>query len=610
MLTRVATEIVIQPVSHDLGHAKMAEEDFAPFRGSNVVHRKPPKTFNKPKSAGVPNHPALIKLHELEAMGEKERNTWIQNIENLTWKQTMEFTKQFDKRRRQNRPVQQPLIGMENESHSCPEMLPKARDGPGIELGSSVYQLLAKPRFAGGVEEPERWATSDPPDFLSHGGYEEVSDQKFKWSRINIDTVKFRTQWDNQHGHQVKAYRDSQHIFPVVQNGTLAFTSEYHEAIYEPERSLFDDWVSDDQEQHDVWREHEHKVSAFDIPNVDARKQFRSWWDQLPKGQQIVNIYHVAFFDGTAMPDGQFSMFLSDIKHIPTPRDMKDEMTRLHWHETSAGYMYNMGAINQKRKKKQQERQEHLRRTAPYRAWLKLPPESKVVPPGIYLRPAELYDASYIIEIMNWYARNSALSSDTSFMEVSDFERLLQRCREYNLPFVVAAQRPEKRWCRNQIDPAIGYAYVDFHRSSKGGDAHMGELRVFVQEDSKKKHIGRALVDMVLSCFDVTSKVGTDYQFDQTGTVQYGPGYGRLFTTMVCAIASSPDEPEEHAWIKKWLQRDFGFQEKGVFDRARIKSGKGYVTSFLVTFVLDCVHSRRSLDLTFATWRVALKPRL
>jgi hypothetical protein len=34
---------------------------------------------------------------------------------------------------------------------------------------------------------------------------------------------------------------------------------------------------------------------------------------------------------------------------------MKDELTRLHWHETSEGYIYNLGKTNKRRQKKEQE---------------------------------------------------------------------------------------------------------------------------------------------------------------------------------------------------------------------------------------------------------------
>jgi hypothetical protein len=55
----------------------------------------------------------------------------------------------------------------------------------------------------------------------------------------------------------------------------------------------------------------------------------------------VVDINHKAFFDGTACPDGGFSMILPDIRHVPAPRNMSEEQTPLHWHESSAGLMYN-----------------------------------------------------------------------------------------------------------------------------------------------------------------------------------------------------------------------------------------------------------------------------
>jgi hypothetical protein len=39
----------------------------------------------------------------------------------------------------------------------------------------------------------------------------------------------------------------------------------------------------------------------------------------------VVDINHKAFFDGTACPDGGFSMILPDIRHVPGPRNMSEE---------------------------------------------------------------------------------------------------------------------------------------------------------------------------------------------------------------------------------------------------------------------------------------------
>ncbi|KAI1829466.1 hypothetical protein DTO006G1_9382 [Penicillium roqueforti] len=571
--------------SETLIHIDMAEEVeiSMPFRDRNAASRKSPEKPNKPKSTVLSNSSSSAMLEAFESMDETGRNKLIQSLDNLSWAQTWDLSKQFDKRRRKKMPVQQPLFGMDNDSHSCPEMLPAARDGPGADMSSSVYKLLAKPRNAEGVQEPEPWA-ADPPEFIPNdelGGIE----KKAKSSN-NVD---IRTQRNVRQKIQAKAYGKSRRIFPIVQDGILTLTSECNEAVYEPDRTLPDDCTWDTQEADNQWRELRHRISSFDLPNASVREQFRSWWDQLPAGSRV-DIFHVAFFDGTAIPDGQHSMILSDIKHIPTPRNMKDEQTRLHWHETSEGYVYNLGKVNQRRIKKEQEQQEHLRRTAAHRAWLALPPDSKVVPPGIYLRPAEQYDTSSILEIMKWYAQNSALGSKLQSMEANEFEELLQFCRDNNLPFVVAARRPPVRLCRNQIDPVVGYAYVEFHRHGNSAEKHMGELHVFVQKGNKNQHIGRALVDMVLSCFDGTYKQSTDYEFDQTGTVQYGAGYGHPFTSMVCAIATSA-EAEENAWIKKWLERDFGFKDKGVLENARVERGNGF----------DLTYMARRLKATYVT---------
>jgi hypothetical protein len=43
-------------------------------------------------------------------------------------------------------------------------------------------------------------------------------------------------------------------------------------------------------------------------------------------------------------------MILPDIRYVPAPRNMSEEQTRLHWHETSAGLMYNYVQEKQKPK--------------------------------------------------------------------------------------------------------------------------------------------------------------------------------------------------------------------------------------------------------------------
>lgn len=544
------------------------------------VHKYSSQNLDHSKCTKASKAREIMESAQLKDLSQNEINALILSLGDISWKEAREIGRRYNSMMRKPSPVRNDLAGMENESHSCPEMLPKARDGPGADPQSKIYQFLAKPRLSAGVEQPEPWANFGTPDVISDEIHTDESLPKPRWSQHKIDTERFRSQWREQNDAQVKAYNDSSPMYPIVEHGKLTLTSDCRRVVYNPLPTSWkdDDLVAQHGENWSDWLI-ECKISSLSLPNHVVRKQFSSWFDQLPDAPSVVNIFHTAFFDGTAMADGISAMFLPNLKHLPTPRNMAEELTRLHWHETSQGYAYNWSATNQKRIKAEEERKDQLRRTAPHRAWLNLPVGSKVVPPNIYLRPAELYDSSRILKIMRWYAENSCASGDVTSMDEKDFEQLLSFCRGEKLPFVVAAQRPELRYSSNQIDPAVGFAYVEFHRPSKNADSTMGELQVFVQQKNTRQHIGRALIDMVISCLDAdsTARKTDDYRFDQTGTVQYGAGYGRFLTTLLCTVADRPGSQKENLWVKDWLKKDFGFQEKGVFEGARVKFDKEYV---------------------------------
>ncbi|CAG7918964.1 unnamed protein product [Penicillium olsonii] len=563
-------------------------------RNTKMAEREPPERFpDKPearvefmnqfkdptisKEAKMAKARAIMASSTLPTLTQSEINELILNLGEMTWEETQVIARRWV-RFKPNPPVKRWNPGMEDEFYSCPEKLPKARNGPGAELECRIYQLLAKPRLSPGIEKPEPWADSGPPDVIPDADYGDERLPKPVWSKLNIDNELFRSQWNREYKDQAKAYDDSEPAYPIVRDGELTLTTEVQESIYNPKPTPFEpDLILDPTE---AWEDSNlrYRISSISIPNVVVRKQFFDWFDQLPDEPQVVNIFRAAFFDGTAVSDGVSEMFLPNLKHLPAPRSMKDELTSLHWHETSRGYTYNWSPTNQKRLKAEEERQEYLRRSAPHRAWLNLPPGSKVVPPNIYLRPAEHYDSSRVRKIMQWYTENSFASGDLSSMGETEYEKLLAFCRNAKLPFVVAAQRPEWKYHSNQIDRAVGFAYVKYHRPSNGADASMGELQVFVREENKKQHIGRALVHMVISCFETDPTAGKtgDYQFKGMGSVEYGPGYSESPTTLLCVVADHAGPNKEQGWVKDWLKKDFGFQEKSEFGGARIKFGKSY----------------------------------
>ncbi|CAG8003752.1 unnamed protein product [Penicillium salamii] len=549
------------------------------------VRKEPTPLFDDPKmtqAAKTAKARAIMASPALYNLTQSEINELIVNLGDLSWDETQVIARRY----RSRNPIPASvkiwypgMPGMEDENHSCPEKLPKARGGPGSDLGSDIYNRLAQPRLSPGVEKPEPWSESTPPIVLPDAAYGDEGLRRPMWSHHRLDTDLFRSQWSDQIAAEMKAYEDTNPIFPIVQDGTLTFTTESDKIVYNPRPTSFEgcDLTLGPGEVWSDWKI-ECRVSSLSVPNEVARKQFTDWFNQLPNDPQMVDIFRTSFFDGSAMSDGISAMFLPDIKHLPTPRNMKDKMTSLHWHETSQGYAYNWSPTNQKRIKDEEERKLELRRMAPFQAWLNLPPGSKVVPPNIFLRPAEHYDLETIEEIMQWYTDNSFVSGDLSPMGKKDWEQLLSLCRDAKLPFVVAAQRLPWKYHSDQIDPAIGFAYVKYHRPNNGADGSMGELQVFVQDQHKKRHIGRALVHKIISCFETDVNAGEtkDYDFDKTGTVQYGPGYSESPTTLICVVADTPGPKKENAWVKEWLKKDFGFKEMGVFKGARTKFGKTF----------------------------------
>jgi L-amino acid N-acyltransferase YncA len=536
----------------------------------------------------VPN----LGIENLMEMDQAARDKFIQNMADLSWDDIREIRKTLPKRL-----IPKPANWARgDENHACPEKLAEARDGPGVDKASNVYKTLAAPRNDKDVGSPEPWSAPENPSDPSRPIADEIdnNDAVFNWSEVIIDTPEYRA-WCNAQGQpQLNAYESSPRLFPIVENGKLTLTLHHDETVYYPSPVPFDDWDPQISPTEDSWVD--IKISSLVIPNKDAREQFRHWWRQLPLGFHTVDICHTAFFDGTAMADGESSMIVPNLKHLPAPRDMTNEATRLHWHETAAGFIYNLGPNYQKQKREEAE----MRRDAPYRAWRDRPPDSKVIPPHIYLRPAEDLDIGGVVEIMNWYARKTSLSRDIEPWTFEDYDELHEFCRKNRLPFLIAARRDHEDFNPRRIDATVGYAYVKFHRPTNDADACVGELLVFVDEDYKKDHIGRALVDMTLSCLDLSYKRSEDYEFVQSETVdvEYGPGYGRNLTKLVCA----PPAEGQESWVKEWLARDFGFQKEEAIEDASNSAEYVICDQFAIGFHLQT--SIHRLDRRYVARRI------
>jgi hypothetical protein len=176
---------------------------------------------------------------------------------------------------------------------------------------------------------------------------------------------------------------------------------------------------------------------------------------------------------------------------------------------------------------------------------------------------------------------NSPISPEKQPLTEAEVRNLIAGARNTMLPFIVAVQRHsphnhEKH--PNTSEKVLGYAFVKHFNESHSANSNIGEMRVFVDHNHKKKHIGRALVDRILMTVDVTHHGTGGHEF-VPGEYYHSLQQARPFTTMICALAYPADKTANYAWTKQWLIREFNFQEQGVMRAARLKLGDAYVSS-------------------------------
>lgn len=480
--------------------------------------------------------------------------------------------------------LQQPIIDearlnvfhrMQEPCGACTEAVPTVRTGPGTDLNEELYHMLGAARYAYGVEAPEVWA-ENPPDFIPGFGYEEV-DPDVNWKKIRQGTALFYAQWDR--------YDESARAWPQLVEGKVLLTAGRQEGImYDPmpfphlPQTLGFSEIA--PENRGPWTANWNFCPSYNGDREAFFFVFWRWLEMIPEECQVVDIYHTSFFDGTAGSDGGFSLFMQNIKHLPTPRDMHDEQTRLHWHETATGFIHNYNYHLAKEKKaeaaRKKERQEQEKQRALDLVNVRVP---KAVEANVYLRPAEFSDIPGLQYLFNWYMENSPISPERHPLAEADIRNLIDGARTTMLPFIVAVQRHSRNNPKKHpasTEKILGYAFVKHFNESNSANSNIGEMRVFVDHNHKKQHIGRALVDRILMTVDVThhDSGGHDFQPGEHYRLLHAT---RPFTTMICALAYPADKEANYAWTKQWLIREFHFQVQGVMKGARLRLGDLFV---------------------------------
>ncbi|KAJ0425706.1 hypothetical protein BJY00DRAFT_307850 [Aspergillus carlsbadensis] len=486
-----------------------------------------------------------------------------------------------------------------SDETASPELLARCRDGPGTDIFSPIYQHLAEARCVPQVDVPD---------------YSNLPGTSYVFSAEEFDTEKdpkvLQSELESQVEVWKELYNKTPRAYPSVSDKKLALSPSaddcHKRALAKARRSLakIKDLNSSSKSETKVAKRskrivQEHAWSDKFIANwvycphdiSDAkwyRARFQSWLDDTIQRRCNVDIFHEAFFHGTAHADGETSMFILDMRKYKSNLHPRDEKASNHAHESAAGYIYNINAQRKKAEEDEDRRKEmdrKVRLEALHSPRLRSP-SSPVA--NIYLRPAEEKDAPELEEIINWYAQHSSRSPNTNIKSNLDSEQVLQRirgCREAQLPFIVAVDR--HRSSSKRPEKILGYALAKGFDSDAYACHYTAELELFVKDGETNQGIGKCLLDKLLQACDPSHDSKGGYQF-HAGTDDrsaYYPGGRRRLARLVFTLSYVGNDNREifdHKRVKKWLEEHAGFEEQGLLRGVRVWGTKFLNVAYLV----------------------------
>lgn len=469
-----------------------------------------------------------------------------------------------------------------------PNFLARIREGPGLDPNSEVYQEIEKRRQTPGVSAIKPAASAQNTFPAVGDSDEEVASESgqlvFEEPVKKPGSERYKAQWT--------LYTDSPRAYPKVENGKIVLSPEPtpgHEYVpmppedpglkpfpeprannsqVAPENNTWGDAFYAD------WEYRPRACSSYEA----FRDTFRRWLDSTIGICYKVDLYHQGFFDGTAHSDGERSLFFPDIETPVVVLDMEIEENRLHAHETVAGYCHNLH-LHMKKDEEAEEIKKKAVRDAYLQAVKTMPqPSPKAPRANVYLRPVENGDIPELVELFNWYIKNSTLNVEIDLVDAGDVRQRIEDCKRERLPFLVAAERRTGLAARNpeySHERIFGYALANDFTGQRSSGRFTAELELFVKQDEKCRGIGRSLMDKLLEVCDASYNPRKGYFFDSN--LEDRPGYyagGRRRLARLVFVYSYPkDESAECERVKRWLQK-YQFEEQGLLKGTRVKFQK------------------------------------
>ncbi|KAF5857674.1 hypothetical protein ETB97_005467 [Aspergillus alliaceus] len=435
-----------------------------------------------------------------------------------------------------------------------PEVLERCRTGPGTDPNSDVYLSITKCRLA-----PNQSACiSSATAFLS---------------RVDLEADKPLLSEAEAVAAQWKAYELSPAIYPIVTDGEVTLSSEPTDEQKHIRTQLAYSCLQGGADGQNTGTGKGQKHSWTDIYYANweyrphscsstyeaFRDWFRRWLDATIQICCYADIYHHAFFDGTAHPDGVRTMYVPDLDDHTTRLKMEDKESRLHQHETVQGYCHNW-EIHDKKERDEYRLRREIAREHYLEGLRNVPqPSPSVLKENVYLRPVEVGDVPGLLEIFNWYSDNSPLSSNIDTLQSEDIRQSIDNSIEEKLPFLVATERKIGAISKGSPGRILGYALATDYLGRRTSGRFTAELQLFVKPGHLHKGIGKCLMDKLLEVCDPT----------------YIPKRGYFFDC-------NRDDHAGYCWIEGWLKSNYNFEEQGQLKGARVKFDRFLNVTYLI----------------------------
>ncbi|PWY90136.1 hypothetical protein BO70DRAFT_393322 [Aspergillus heteromorphus CBS 117.55] len=478
-------------------------------------------------------------------------------------------------------------------STANPEILAKCRDGPGTNVEAPIFRKISL-RRAVRPEQREGQSQERPTAFPFPAEDDESDDdlgdlEGLRSRRIHKDKVA--VPWE--------AFDNTPAAYPRVVCGEVTLVDEPDDEQKEmiPKLGIFG------QHQHslqnlndvpDIQPEEDWNISHFCdwgyVPHGDYhaeawQRRFRRWMLSTVAMACYADIYHPSFFDGTAHPDGVRAFYLPNLPAHDTISDPADKEVVLHRHETIEGYCYNLELHH----KKEQEIVARRKRQAQeaYQEYLRERAKNPNIPKAnIYLRAAEMRDVPQLLPVMNYFAKNSTVSTDVNEVQPADVRERIQKAKDAKLPFILAVERREHRTPGvedSQPEKVYGYALVSDYLTPESSGKYTAQLEMFVIPSQQHLGVGRCLMDKILEICDPSFTPRAGYFFDVSleEKHKYGLGGHRVLARLMVVLSFVPEDRPKYKWVRDWLAKH-GFELQGQLKGARVKDQRFLDVNYFV----------------------------